>query len=293
MENNESVKYIKKALSDFIETALKSNMEVEIDKGDKVNLNKAIYEIQHHFIQELKERNINVKLNDEIYSVNILKSFGSTIPFHKPEEYSFRFLKFLHNNYLPDIEVHDYIDYFIDEIKEELTWQDLIITATGATRCKTNIRFSVNLLRKLSLVRRKNKLDKRSCQPSILGQLIIIYLDWINGVQNPISKPENSISIHGYNHFVSFLSGLLQPLNFNNFIRFLYENYPMEDEARKIVRSYMVEFVGIILKKGVITEDGIKISEELKNNKDYSLFLEKVSNDYFLILPPVRTMIKK
>ncbi|MBL0081453.1 MAG: hypothetical protein IPP37_02975 [Saprospiraceae bacterium] len=59
--------------------------------------------------------------------------------------------------------------------KAELSWKDIEITSSGATRCMTNIRFALNSLRAIELIEHNDKVNKRSFQPTLLGEMIFYY----------------------------------------------------------------------------------------------------------------------
>jgi hypothetical protein len=54
---------------------------------------------------------------------------------------------------------------------DELTWKDIFIMASGATRCTTNLRFALIELRKWNFIKAKD----RSFIPSDFGEMIFYY----------------------------------------------------------------------------------------------------------------------
>lgn len=89
-------------------------------------------------------------------------------------DYQYWFLIFLllKNNEILDqkIILHQIIDKFIDRIKNDsFKYEDIMIMSSGATRCKTNLRFAVNSLRKAGLINYYDENHKQSWTLTYLG----------------------------------------------------------------------------------------------------------------------------
>jgi len=83
-------------------------------------------------------------------------------------------LHYLVHEYTADKELYELVDGFIQQFKSQLRLPDIIITKTGATRCKTNTRFAVDSLRDLGLILSRDKDDNRTWGPSIAGLIVLI-----------------------------------------------------------------------------------------------------------------------
>lgn len=277
-------KQIKEILSLFVTESLNASRLVGLRDGTEVKLNKAVYEIQHHLTKELEDTNINTKLDEHIFSESILRSFSSPDYTHyKSEYYAFPFLKHLHQNFRVDQDLLIYIDNFIEVIKEKLSWRDIVITKTGATRCKTNIRFALNHLREMQLVRKRNAKDKRTLLPTVIGQLLVHYFDWINGKHPGSVRLEDHISFHGYAHFTSHLERLKDPIVLIEFLSYIKGKFSLEADDFSKIEKYMADFTIIILSAMTISEKGIKYDAGLKTTKEYKVLLSELNNDYMVL----------
>ena len=270
---------VKQTLSDFIKESLKGNRQVN-DKKDKIIINKVIYEIQNHFVSELKRYDINTKLNEEIKSESILSSFtNSNVQSHLPNYYAYPFLKYICLNFRPSTELNEYIDDFLNKNREQLSWNDLVITKTGATRCKTNIRFALNFLRELNLIRSKNNKEKRTVCPTVLGQLIIMYFHYLNSENKHSMRPEENISMGGLHHFHSHLRTLINPQNFNEFLKYIKKEHNLSNEDSDKLETYLFFFTEIILENMHISDTGLKFDRNFKKEKEYEKLLTLLSKD--------------
>jgi hypothetical protein len=144
-------------------------------RNESININEEIFKIQHHLALNLNKYQINLELNPHIYSDNIMKSFkweAQKVQPYSKEDYETAFYFHIVKNYSVGKELRDYIEDFIELNKEKLRYTDIVITETGATRCKTNIRFSVDTLRKRFLLLKRSN-AKRSLLPTIHGLLFV------------------------------------------------------------------------------------------------------------------------
>lgn len=276
----DSTEFIKKTLSSFIKESINENKRIDLKDGTETNINKAIYEIQNHFTNELLKHNINTQLNPQIKSESIINSFTQTIPTpHPKEHYAYTFLKYLCKNFQPTIEVNEYIDDFLKEHKEQLTWNDLVITKTGATRCKTNIRFAIDYLRILMLVRTKTKEDKRTVCPSVLGFLTVLYFQYLNKENSSSIHSEAIISQNGYRDFHTGLNSLKDPQNIKNFLEYINKDKVINHEDKVKINKYLYLFTEIILENIIITNMSVKFNENIKNAGEYKRLLYEMSQE--------------
>lgn len=144
-------------------------------KVENFNLNSDVFEFQSHIAKQMKDLNLNLVLNPEIHSKSITSSFGYDIPAFSPNDYCFSFFDFLNVRRNDRLELYQLIDSFLELHKEEMTWKDIVITASGATRCRTNLRFALERLRRIGLIRKFDKDGKRVVTPTIQGEIVFFY----------------------------------------------------------------------------------------------------------------------
>ena len=115
-------------------------------------------------------------MDTSIFSDSIITNFNSieAIGAYKHVDYQYNFLNHLAEKYNPGCDLYTLVDSFIERFKHEFSLADIVITKTGVTRCKTNIRFALNDLRELGLVLTRDKNGKRSWEPSILGLIVLL-----------------------------------------------------------------------------------------------------------------------
>lgn len=277
----ESIDFIKKMLDNFILESIKENKRIGFKDGSETNLNKAVYEIQNHFSNELRAHNINTQLNPEIISTAILKSFNdSNVKANPKENYEYPFLKYIALEFRPTTELNEYIDSFLWKNKDQLSWDDLVITKTGATRCKTNIRFAINDLRKLMLIRNRNKVDKRTVLPTVLGHLVVLYFDYLRIKFQTYLKTEERISSNGFLEFHSQLNSLKNPLNLSGFLGYIMETQPLSISDRTKTERYLKLFIEIILENITLSEKSVRFDEKIINEKEYLQLLNEMAEEY-------------
>lgn len=163
-------------LLDTLEDLLISVQKEKLHPGEETHVKHLIYRVEGE-IEKIKIRHGLGAYNAAIYSDRIAKSFYwverdifdnevSEIDMAIGEiDYQYWVLIFLFNN-LKDLNTREHslielIDRFIDLHKEKsLTFADVAITASGATRCKTNLRFAFSTLKEMGLIRLHEKDDK-------------------------------------------------------------------------------------------------------------------------------------
>lgn len=275
---------IKQSLSEFIKNSVESSHIFGFKDGSEIKLNQAIYEIQHHLANELNKYGVNTRLDNRISSDSIRKSFIAVADkTHKAEYYAYPFLKYLYKHFKVGTELLEYIEGFIEENKENLSWQDIVVTKTGATRCKTNIRFSLNLLRDLHLVRSRNENNKRTLLPTVIGQLLIHYFDWINEKHTATIRLEQSISFGGYVYFCGHLARLKEPDVLTEFLTHIKVKLASNSEDYNKIENYLKRFTEIVLKALTVTKSGIKYDASLKKTPEYKLLLGELNIDYIFL----------
>ena len=161
------------------------------DNQEKHKMMMVMYELETKLYDIKKKYGLN-HLDNSIISQSAIDSFLRKIEKQKQTnflgenktyqfkeylrglDYQYWFMIFLllKNNEILDeyLTLHQIIDRFIDRIKNEsLKYEDIMIMASGATRCKTNLRFAVNSLRKAGLINYHNERHKQSWTLTYLG----------------------------------------------------------------------------------------------------------------------------
>jgi len=193
-----AIEILKLQLDDFFERSNQDTHTSVINK-EKKYFNKSLFELEKYLYDLKKQYNVNQDIDCSIASPNILDSFSKSPDFYGSDDYLLSFLVFLamqqdHNadNLL------ECMDKYFDTVKDKLTFSDVITTATGATRCYTNLRFALNRLRNFGLVHSTTKINytySRSLLPTPFGYLIALYVsdlkveDVINLLDNTNEKP--------------------------------------------------------------------------------------------------------
>lgn len=158
----------------------------DVNAKDKLELLKLLYEIEKE-LTKVKTQFELPSLNSEIDSNSVIYSFANTPSdkkvfddlsvyddFFRQNDYQYWLLIFLliKNNDIrqKNLTLFQIIDEFVSRVKEEsFTWRDIELTSTGATRCKTNLRFAYNDLKKIGLVNLYDQNHKQSWSLTYLG----------------------------------------------------------------------------------------------------------------------------
>lgn len=174
-----AIDILKLQLDDFFERSNQETYTSVINK-EKKYFNKSLFELEKHLYDLKKQYNVNQDIDCSISSTNILESFSKSPDFYRSDDYLLSFLVFLaiqqdHNaDYLLE-----YMDKYFELVKDKLTFSDVITTATGATRCYTNLRFALNRLRNLGLIHsttKENYKISRSLLPTPFGYLFAMHV---------------------------------------------------------------------------------------------------------------------
>jgi hypothetical protein len=204
-----AIDILKLQLDDFFERSNQETHTSVINK-EKKYFNKSLFELEKHLYDLKKQYNVNQDIDCSIASPNILDSFSKSPDFYRSDDYLLSFLVFLaiqkdHNadNLL------ECMDKYFDTVKDKLTFSDVITTATGATRCYTNLRFALNRLRNFGLVHSSVKINydySRSLLPTPFGYLLALYVSELKEedvnrlLDNTYTKP----SFNFYNLLLTF-----------------------------------------------------------------------------------------
>lgn len=292
--------YSSKTVKDIIETFVKENIDesitVEGKGGESFLANKAIFEIESFLVQLRSQYNINSRLDTSIVSKNILEKFSnvSSLDAFKPIDYQYNFLYHLAAEYSSNLDLYSLIDSFINKFKSQFRLADIVITNTGATRCKTNIRFALNELRDMSLILSRNSNNKRSWSPSVIGlvALLNIQLNFPESKSWPHYKESDSLisARGGQRNIPGFFSQdpvLIQSILMFKDPAYLYvylsghRDISLNEEEKNLLRNIINDYIEFTEAGLEITQHGIKMTKafvELSKAFQQKLFSVEKSN---------------
>lgn len=158
-----------------------SNVKDDSTRGE---IMKLIYIIETEFFK-IKNRHKIPFINPSIISDNVVDSISKVSidilrnSCLKANDYQFWLLGFLllKNKKIRDnhLSLYQIIDEFIVKIQNKsFTWEDVEYTGSGATRCKTNIRFAYNDLKDLGMVYLYDKSHKNSWSLTFMGFFLAV-----------------------------------------------------------------------------------------------------------------------
>jgi len=262
--NSETIKAIIKT---FVEENIDSSISIRENFGEHFLANKAIFEIESYLVELRNLYQVNERIDTSITSKNIMDSIdgrnfkNAFTPFN----YEYNFLFHLAGNYNKTKSLNTLINSFINEYKEHFTLADIVITASGATRCKTNIRFALNNLRDSGLVISKDKNDKRSWSPSLIGLVVLLNSRFCTlpspadaskeiTLSQYIQKLDNkTFEFADRNQLQFSISQIKQPGYIYNFLTWQNE-IALDIEEKKVLDDLLNKFVDF-------TQDGLKVTE--------------------------------
>lgn len=226
-----TIEYLKQTLDIFFESSQYDTKKVKIGKRDESQINLAIYELEN-YLYELKQKNsLNLSLNADISSKNIRASFQDPFPqAYTRADYEYNFLLFLAYEYKSEYEIRHYIQDFIEAFKENLTWIDLVITETRATRAFTNIRFAVDSLRKQGLLYEKSP-ENDGLHPTLFGLIVLLHTqqhafnELTENSNYPFLKRKDIYKSGVNSYLYESVSWLTQPENTVKFCNELVDRY--------------------------------------------------------------------
>lgn len=143
-------------------------------------VNKSIFDIETYLVKLRQDLALNNRLDTTIVSDHILQHFNSISAkdAFQSVDYQLPFLTHLAQEYEPKNDLVDLLDDFVDANKNKFNLADIVVTQSGATRCKTNVRFAVNGLRDIGLIISKDSSNKRSWSPSIMGFIVLLNIQF-------------------------------------------------------------------------------------------------------------------
>jgi hypothetical protein len=258
-----SLDFVKQVLEQFIvENESKSFVLKDKDGNSKINLN--ILEIENYLIALRKQHSINLRL-DAAISIKDYEnsSIGSDSSFsYRAVDYQYNFLYHLAVSYVPNLDLYWYVDSFIDKFKSQLSISDIVITKSGATRCKTNIRFALNDLRDLYLVISRDEKNKRSWQPSVLGlmALLVIDVDGENLKHEPFYRSPDlltrNIILNSFAYDLLLIAALRKFKDAEYLPQFIskLQSISLDNRENDLLQNIIIEF-------GKFTMEGLDMSE--------------------------------
>jgi hypothetical protein len=241
------------------------------DSKDIRKLNAEIFKFQSFIALKLQDKKLNLLINAAITSKEISDSFDKSIEPFGSNDYCLSFFDYLNFKKDEKLELHELIDQFIEAHKSELTWRDIVITATGVTRCKTNLRFALDQLRGIGLIKNIDENKKRTSTPTNFGELV--YFHWRNSL-----KKSNSSEINETNKLDHDVK--IRDANFAKLFSLINQLSKKEDEKGKMMIKEFLAFkkdeeiikdieeilqdIEKFIKNAEITENGIKLKKKLK-----------------------------
>lgn len=272
----------------------------EEDAKDKIELTKLFYEIERELALVKKPLNLP-NLNSYIDTDSVIKSFKSTPinkdifdkdnftydDFHRQNDYQYWLLIFLllKNNNIREnkLTLYEIIEEFVGRVKNtSFTWRDIELTGSGATRCRTNIRFAYDDLKKAGLVNLYDRQHKNSWTLTYLGFFIAasFCLNPVDKNKSPFSKTitrfYQSTFYFRMNKFIwERIDKLTQPAYFNSLVKYLnLENLGLKEliKGPEIFNDYNA-FVFLLQKK---------YETNSKREKALGVYLKEINAKYSL-----------
>ena len=287
---------LKLQLDDFFKRSKPQTITKIIDK-EEFRFNKSLFELEKHLSDLKVKYQVNQKLNSNIISDNILKSFSLHSTFFRSNDYALSFLVFLTLQENHDAEELLLImEQYIDKIKEKLTFHDIVTTDTGATRCFTNLRFALNEMRNYGLIYSsitQNKKNCRSILPTPVGYLISLMVnepDKFN-VESHLPKHGDSSNRFAAPLYTALTGMKNDPVGSLNRLLEKYKGIkPFEDVLKKILEDYYESVLQFI----ELTDKGWKVDEkELeKSIKKYYLNIAKEVDFSFSLKDVLLNLLK-
>lgn len=256
---------IKTLFDEFIQENKKSTI-TGLNNKQKVNFNTPVFDFQAHVFQALNSQELNLNLNANYTSDSIKKSFEEDCSAYTANDYCLSFFDFLCVNKKSTKELYELIDDFLEIHKEELTWKDIFIMSSGATRCAANLRFALNELRKWNFI----KANDRSFKPSEFGEMIFYYYRKEKDLpifeidnteeEQPKHDPQTNEKLKIKNQHFSVLFNLIGKIqkkeNGKPSLLKAYQNHmKWQNDANEVVE--ILKNIDYFLKNAKITNDGI------------------------------------
>lgn len=268
---------ITEILDQWLTSRLKDTVTLKEGKKATLHINGSLLKLENWLMKWKRSHELNERLDAAIISNSILRNISdiaSEKAFNK-KDYQFNFLYFLARNYTSDIELNALIDSFVDKFKEQFSFADIVITKTGATRCKTNIRFALFELRNMGMVLSKNLENKRTLSPSIPGLIAMLNIQYQTGRGNAsiFEKKEGSLRPHqtinkyrGYPYDGSLYRSLQMFAVEEYMLEFLnwLSDLKSTEEEETLLAEIIDQYIDFTSKAVQITPKGLRFTKEFE-----------------------------
>lgn len=274
-------------------------------KTEKIIVSKDLYILQNQLEEIASEQGVNIRLNPSVFSEGILASIDKSADNHfKAVDYQYNLFYHLTLNYDLNISLFEYINSFVNSYKKQLSFNDIKITESGATRIFTNLRFALNDLRNLGLIHRKGKEGNRVNIPTLFGLLVLIYLlnndEYFNKktiYKTPLELKLKNYSSDYYPSYFTYDNILINAIKRIKEVDIMeiLGSLPNEidDKSKEIIREISNRYSTFVLSFLEISAEGIKIKNKSESViKDFVKLVEN-EKDYPQIHGRLLSMIKE
>lgn len=295
----------KQALPEELKKQLKEYFHSQVKHGHvrgeyNISIWKAFYELEEHVHNLRHDFDSQVQFDHTLSSPNVVSSFDYCEPsqFHRPLDYQYPYLFWLFDHYKEGAPLIGLINSFFNSIKDKLNYPDIVLTETGVTRCKTNLRLCTNTLREWGILLRTDDKNKRSFGLSSFGMLLIAYLKF-EAKSDPFStlNPHFTLQSPGKFSKISIDSRIVDAyyhLKRKEGFDSLLDKIKVLDltaEERKAFVKYKDQFIDLFLESIQLRKSGIKQTEKdqaviskfvqkTERSKEFKMIKEKLQN-YF------------
>ncbi|MCX6312819.1 MAG: hypothetical protein NT084_14445 [Bacteroidetes bacterium] len=266
-----------------------NSVEVRSIAGTKnqIKFSSKIFELEVFLAQLKLERGITENYDASICSKNILKSFDSLKPeqYHSPADYQYPFSMWLLTNARPSESLFEHIDSFILSVVEFLNYPDIKITATGATRCKTNVRIAIMHLRNYGILRTKTDKGTRSHFLSSFGLLVFAYLklvskDWKDNNEYDVYSSLRNSGEKKNDFIDQRILNVIAMMRGENGFEKIWKKLELSAFSLKEKNNYeklWCKFADMVIDNLYVTNKGIKENE--KENKVIAKFIHNLKDE--------------
>ena len=282
---------LQKQIQDFVDSHDLKGREY---KHENLGISEAVLKLET-FINSIRWNNGTITRYDvTLASKSILESFRHIKPeqFHRPVDYQYAFLYWLFENYDDALTLADHIDGFFFASNRYLNYPDILMTKTGATRCKTNLRLCIFALREWGILLRTDNKDKRAFNLSPFGMLLMFYLhfesksDPYQSLSNPGVYINRSIDDRIANAYYKLRtkSGLESLLSH-------IKDLDLTKEEKTALAKYSEQFIEVFFNYLQVRKSGVKQTKQDREivaefvrktarNREFKIIQEKLMN-YF------------
>jgi hypothetical protein len=267
--------------------------------GENLGLSQAVYEFEHITRQLMAGNRRQPRYDASLFSENIRQSFGKAHPnqFHRPVDYQYPYLIWLFDHYQEGKALHQFVQEFFNSIKDHLNYPDILITSTGVTRCKTNLRLSMNALRDIGILMQQDSKGKRSFGLSAVGLLVVALLKF--KIEDRMSAFTSNVTLQEPGEFtdrylderiIGAIHELRTEKGFRTLLSRIHEAV-LDKKEEEILRNYSTEFAEALLGNLILKKSGVKEREKEKlvilrfvrnyeSSKEFSVIKNKLQNHF-------------